>query len=65
MMPHHSNFLEQVLARDSGWIDRSNSEDTGGGDFATSSFFESLFILAEKDNKGELTVEDLETLFKA
>ncbi|CAM9363404.1 unnamed protein product [Pylaiella littoralis] len=55
----------EVLARDSGWIDRSNSEDTGGGDFATSSFFESLFILAEKDNKGELTVEDLETLFKA
>lgn len=59
------NFLEQVLTRDSSQIGNMNSEDSGGGDFATRSFFESLFMLGDKDNKGELTVEDLETLFQA
>lgn len=34
------------------------------GDFLARSFFESIFLFADKDNKGELVVDDLKTLFQ-
>lgn len=36
----------------------------GGGDFASCSLFEALFHFADKDGKGELGLDDLETLFR-
>lgn len=39
--------------------------DSGGScDILARSFFEALFIFADKDDKGELVVEDLEMLFQ-
>lgn len=58
-------MITQILARDSKLVGRENDEDADGGDFATRTFFESLFLLADNNNKGELVVEDFETLFQA
>lgn len=38
--------------------------DAYGGDFVVRSFFESVFLFADKDNKGELVVNDLKILFQ-
>ncbi len=56
-------LLEQVLKGDPK-VNR-NISDPEGGDSISRAFFESLFIFADKDDKGELVVEDLETLFQA
>lgn len=56
-------LLEQVLTGEPK-VDR-NISDSEGGDSISRAFFESLFIFADKDDKGELVVEDLETLFQA
>lgn len=58
-------MIVQVLARDRKLANRESSGDSDGGDFASRTFFESLFLLADKADKGELVVEDLETLFQA
>lgn len=58
--------IAQVLARNPKPIGlESNKDPDGFCDFATRAFFESLFLFADKDDKGELVVEDLETLFQA
>ncbi|CAM9323480.1 unnamed protein product [Ectocarpus fasciculatus] len=54
----------KLLAKDPKRENRDNG-DSGDGDFVVSSFFEALFIFADKDAKGELIVEDLEILFQA
>jgi len=53
-------LLEQVLT-----TEPKGDRSSEGGDSTSSAFFESLFIFADKDDKGELVVEDLETLFQA
>lgn len=55
----------QIFARDPKLVSRESSEDSDEGDIATRTFFESLFRFADKNGKGELVVEDLETLFQA
>lgn len=37
--------------------------EADGGDFLTNSFFKALFQFADEDGKGELIVDNLETLF--
>lgn len=54
----------QILARDPKLVGRQSNADSDGGDIATRTFFESLFRFADKSGKGELVVEDLETLFQ-
>ncbi|CAN0520347.1 unnamed protein product, partial [Ectocarpus sp. 12 AP-2014] len=54
----------KLLTKDRKRGNRDNG-DAGDGDFVVSSFFEALFMLADKDEKGELIVEDLEILFQA
>lgn len=61
----HAVMVVQVLARDPRPVGRESNEDSDGGDFATRTFFETLFLFADKNGKGELVVEDLETLFQA
>ncbi|CAM9387406.1 unnamed protein product, partial [Ectocarpus sp. 13 AM-2016] len=53
----------KLLTKDRKRRNRDNG-DAGDGDFVVSSFFEALFMLADKDEKGELVVEDLEILFQ-
>lgn len=55
-------LFEQVVTKESK-VHRDIS-DSDGGDSTSRSFFESLFIFFDKDDKGELVVEDLETLFQ-
>lgn len=38
--------------------------DTYGGEIVARSFFESVFLFADKDNKGKLVVNDLKILFQ-
>lgn len=60
---HAVMVVVQVLARDPKLV-RESSEDSDGGDFATRTFFKSIFLFADNNDKGELVVEDLETLFQ-
>lgn len=43
---------------------RVGNSGTNSDNFVTLSFFEALFLFADKDAKGELVVDDLETLFQ-
>ena len=58
-------MIVQVLARGPRSVGRESSEDSDGGDFATRTLFETLFLFADKSGRGELAVEDLESLFQA
>ncbi|CAM9420523.1 unnamed protein product, partial [Sphacelaria rigidula] len=53
----------EILFRDKA-ENAQGGEGRDSGDFASSSLFEALFYFADKDGKGELGFDDLETLFR-
>lgn len=55
-------YFQQVLAAKA--MEAASNGDAYGGDFVVRSFFESIFLFADKGNKGELVVNDLKILFQ-
>lgn len=55
-------YFQQVLAAKA--MEAASNGDAYGGDLVARSFFKSIFLFADKDNKGELVVNDLKILFQ-